>query len=122
MKPATQPEAQMPSGASDPEDLVWRALADPTRRAILDLLRAEPLPAGRVAERFAISRFGVRKHLQVLHQAGLVQIETRGRERWHHLNPAPIRALYHRWIRPFEEPAADFLLEVKRRAEGREDV
>ncbi len=69
-----------------------------------------------------MSRFGVRKHLQVLHQAGLVQIEARGRERWHHLNPAPIRALYHRWIRPFEEPAADFLLEVKRRAEGREDV
>jgi len=51
-----------------------------------------------------MSRFGVMKHLRVLHEAGLIRVENRGRERWNHLNPAPIQKLYRHWIRDFEEP------------------
>ena len=98
---------------------MWRALGDPTRRAILDLLRGEPLTAGRISEHFAMTRFGVRKHIAVLCEAGLVLVEERGRERWHRVNPVPIRALYQRWIRPFEERAADHLLDIRRRAQER---
>jgi len=102
--------------AADP---VWKALADPTRRRILDELRQGPKTTGSLAAGFDMSRFGVMKHLRVLHEAGLVLVETRGRERWNHLNPAPIREIYHRWIRPFEEPLADRILRVKALAEGK---
>lgn len=100
------------------DDLVWRALADPTRRRILDLLRKEPLTTGRIAKGFDMTRFGVMKHLKVLHEAGMVLVEERGRERWNHLNPAPIRAIYRRWIRPFEEEDSDRLLRIKQLAES----
>ena len=96
---------------------VWRALADPTRRRILDELRASPLPTGRLASRFDMTRFGVMKHLRVLGEAGLVLVEPRGRERWHHLNPVPLREIYHRWMRSFEEQDADRLLRIRELAE-----
>lgn len=95
------------------DDRLWKALADPTRRAILDRLRGRPAPTGRLAEGFALTRFGVMKHLRVLQEAGLVLVEERGRERWNHLNPVPVRDLYRRWIRPFEEEDADRLLRIK---------
>jgi DNA-binding transcriptional ArsR family regulator len=60
----------------------------------------------------------VMKHLRVLTEAGLVVVEARGRERWNHLNPAPIRAIYRRWIRPFEEDDADRLLRFKQHVEA----
>ncbi|MEM7305070.1 MAG: metalloregulator ArsR/SmtB family transcription factor [Planctomycetota bacterium] len=101
---------------ADP-DRVWKALADPTRRGILDLLRVEPLTTGRLAARFDMTRFGVMKHLRVLAEAGLVLVEQRGRERWNHLNPVPIREIYRRWIRPFEEEDADRLLRIRQLAE-----
>jgi DNA-binding transcriptional ArsR family regulator len=107
-----------PAPRPAPEALVWKALADATRRQILDELRRAPLPTGRLAERFAMTRFGVMKHLKLLQEAGLVVVEERGRERWNHLNPVPIRDLYRRWIRPFEEEAADRLLSIKRLAEA----
>ncbi len=103
--------------ARDPGRGLWKALADPTRREILDALRASPLPTGRLAARFELSRFGVMKHLRVLQEAGLVLVEARGRERWNHLNPVPIREIGRRWIRPFEEEDADRLLRLKRLAE-----
>ena len=103
------------------EDLVWKALADPTRRKLLDLLREEPLKAGDLAARFSMSRFGVRKHLVALEAAGLVIVRQRGRERWHHLNPVPIRDIYRRWIRPFEEEGADRMLLLKRHVERKDD-
>jgi len=99
------------------DDAVWKALSDPTRRRILDLLRQEPLPVGRLASRFELSRFGVMKHLRVLQQAGLVLVERRGRENWNRVNPVPIRALYRRWIHPFEEAGSDQLLRLKQIAE-----
>lgn len=108
-----------PDPAAERDALVWRALADPTRRSLLDRLRTGPATAGTLAEGFAMSRFGVRKHVAQLVEAGLVLVEERGRERWHRLNPAPIRAIYRRWIRPFEETASDRVLEIQERAERR---
>lgn len=102
-------------GATAP---VWKALADPTRRTILDVLRQEPLPVGKLAAKFEMTRYGVMAHLRVLQEAGLVVTETRGRERWNRVNPAPIRALYRRWIKTFEEDDADRLLRLARLAES----
>lgn len=108
-----------PDAEPEQDALVWKALADPTRRALLDRLRGGPATAGELAAGFAMSRFGVRKHVAQLVEAGLVLVEERGRERWHRLNPAPIRAISQRWIRPFEEAASDHVLDLKRRAERR---
>jgi DNA-binding transcriptional ArsR family regulator len=105
--------------AAAPEtDAVWKALADPTRRRVLDELRKGPKTTGTLCGLFDMSRFGVMKHLQVLEDAGLVIVERVGRERWNHLNPTPIRSIYRRWIRPFEEESADQLLRLKRLVEG----
>lgn len=96
---------------------VFKALADPTRRRILDELRRESLPTGKLATHFQLSRFGVMKHLKVLQHAGLVTVESVGRERWNHVNPAPIRTIYRRWILPFEEEVADRALRLKHHVE-----
>ena len=98
-------------------DAVWKALADPTRRRILDELRARPRTTGELALGFEMTRFGVMKHLGVLAEAGLVRVERRGRERWNHLNPAPIQEIYRRWIRPFEAGPADAALRIRAAAE-----
>ena len=103
---------------STPENAIWKALADPTRRRILDELRAQPKTTGALAVGFEMTRFGVMKHLRVLQEAGLVLVEARGRERWNHVNPAPIRGIYQRWIQPFEEPLADQALALKALVEG----
>lgn len=102
----------------DPDIAVWKALADPSRRRILDELRARPMPVGKLAALFDMTRFGVMQHLKVLQAAGLVLVETRGRERWNHVNPGPLRAIYRRWIRPFEEDDADRLLRLKQHLEA----
>jgi DNA-binding transcriptional ArsR family regulator len=96
---------------------VWKALADPTRRAILDLLRERPRTTGDLSGEFELSRFGVMKHLKVLVDANLVFVRRRGRERWNHLNPVPIQELARRWITPFEATAAERLLRLKTVAE-----
>ena len=100
------------------DDAIWKALADPTRRALLDELRQGPQTTGALCSLFEMSRYGVMKHLRVLEEAGLILVEARGRERWNHLNAVPIRAIYRRWIRPFEEDDADSLLKLKRHVEG----
>jgi len=93
------------SGAvtDDGAGAVWRALADPTRRAILDLLRERPRTTGELTEAFPTSRFAVMKHLAVLQKAGLVVVRRRGRERWNHLNGVPLRTAYERWMRPYAD-------------------
>jgi DNA-binding transcriptional ArsR family regulator len=101
------------------DDAVWKALADATRRTILDELRKAPRTTGDLCGLFEMTRFGVMKHLKALEEAGLVIVERRGRERWNHLNPAPIREIYRRWIRPFEEKDADRLVRLKRVAESK---
>ncbi|MCG8459998.1 MAG: metalloregulator ArsR/SmtB family transcription factor [Holophagales bacterium] len=107
-----------PEGESTTESsATWKALADPTRRTILDLLRDGPLTTGALAERFEMSRYGVMKHLRVLEEASLVLVRRHGRERFNHLNAVPIRRIYRRWIQPFAEAPADALLRLQRLAE-----
>lgn len=101
------------------QDDVWRALADPTRRRLLDLLREGPRTTGDLCARFPLSRFGVMKHLRVLDRAGLVLVERRGRERWNYLNAIPIQEIYDRWISGYAAFWATALLRLKQRAEKR---
>ena len=101
---------------------VWKAMADPTRRQILDRLRVAPQRSGELAEQFEMTRFGVRKHLQVLEGAGLVVSEVRGRERWLRLNPIPIREIHERWLRTFEIEDSDRLLRLRRLSESLPDA
>lgn len=107
-------------GEERDEGLVWKSLADPTRRAILDLLRDGPRTTGDIAAEFEpdLSRFAVMKHLGRLEDAGLVIVEARGRERWHYLNAVPLQKIVQRWVKPYAERAADSMLALKRYLEG----
>jgi uncharacterized protein YndB with AHSA1/START domain len=95
-------------------DTVFRALADPTRRALLDeLFREDGQTLGALEARFAITRFGVMKHLKQLEAAGLVVTTRRGREKLHFLNPVPIRLVHDRWVSKYAEPWAAALSDLK---------
>src|SRR6187551_728118 len=99
-------------------DEVFKALADPTRRELLDALFAEDgqtLTA--LEERLPMTRFGVMKHLKVLEEAGLVVTRRRGREKLHFLNPVPIRLIYDRWVSKYTEPWAAGLAGLKKELE-----
>src|SRR5579862_4731646 len=99
-------------------DDVFRALADPTRRSLLDELYAEDgqtLTA--LEERLPMTRFGVMKHLRVLEAAGLVTTRRRGREKLHFLNAVPIRLIHDRWVSKYAEPWAATLTGLKRHLE-----
>jgi DNA-binding transcriptional ArsR family regulator len=99
---------------ADELDAVFRALADPTRRRILDLLKPGPRTTGDLAEQFEeLSRFAVMKHLGVLERAGLVLVRRRGRERYNFLNTVPIRQVYERWMGPYSELWSSSLLRLK---------
>ena len=99
-------------------DEVWKALADATRRQILDLLRDGPKRTTEIVDAFPqMTRFGVMKHLEVLRSAGLVITRPEGRERYNALNPIPIRQIYERWVTPFQEMWASQLLGIKNLAE-----
>jgi len=99
-------------------DDVFRALADPTRRELLDeLFREDGQTLTALTGRFEMSRFGVAKHLQVLEEAGLVVTRRRGREKLHFLNPVPIRLVHDRWVSKYAEPWAAALSDLKNRLE-----
>jgi uncharacterized protein YndB with AHSA1/START domain len=99
-------------------DLVFRALADPTRRSLLDeLLHNDGQTLSALEERFPMTRFGVMKHLKLLEEAGLVVTKRRGREKLHFLNPVPIRLVHDRWVSKYAEPWASALSELKQRLE-----
>jgi len=91
-----------PLSPTDPLAAVWRALSDPTRRAMLDMLREGPRTTGMLAEAFPQSRYAAMKHLDVLAGAGLLVVRRVGRERWNHLNSIPLQLMYERWVRPYE--------------------
>jgi DNA-binding transcriptional ArsR family regulator len=101
------------------EDAVFKALADPTRRALLDSLFADngqtlsALEAG-----IEMTRFGVMKHLRVLEDAGLVVARKRGREKFHYLNPVPIQLIHDRWVSKYAAPWAAGLAELKNQLEA----
>jgi DNA-binding transcriptional ArsR family regulator len=102
----------MISGMDD--DDVFRALADPTRRFLLDLLfEREGRTLSELDSELEMTRFGVMKHLRVLEEAGLVVTRRQGREKLHFLNPVPIRQVHDRWIDKYTEHRVSALLDLK---------
>ena len=101
-------------------DDVFKALADPGRRALLDrLVETDGLSLGELCEVLpGMTRFGVMKHLRILEDAHLVTTEPDGRSKRHYLNPIPIRELHDRWISRFAEPTVAAMLELRERVEG----
>ena len=100
-------------------DDVFRALADPTRRSLLDeLFERDGQTLSALEERLPMTRFGVMKHLRVLEEAGLVVTRRRGREKLHFLNAVPIRLIHDRWVSKYAEPWAATLSGLKERLEG----
>jgi uncharacterized protein YndB with AHSA1/START domain/DNA-binding transcriptional ArsR family regulator len=99
-------------------DLVFKALADPTRRELLDeLFRDDGQTLSGLASRFDMTRVAVAKHLGLLEAAGLVVARRRGREKLHYLNPVPIRVLHDRWVSKYTEAWAAGLIDLKRNVE-----
>lgn len=95
-------------------DEVFKALADSTRRGLLDrLFERDGQTLGELEEGLPMTRFGVMKHLKVLEEAGLLTTRKRGREKLHFLNPVPIRLVYERWVSKYAEPWASALSELK---------
>jgi DNA-binding transcriptional ArsR family regulator/uncharacterized protein YndB with AHSA1/START domain len=104
---------------ADPD--LWRALASPWRRRILDSLRDSPLTTSALCEAIPeLSRFAVMQHLGVLTDAGVVIVERRGRDRMNYLNPVPLREWYERWVQPMADAGSYELLAIKRAAEEAE--
>lgn len=105
----------------DDLDPVWKALADSTRRQILDLLRQGGRTTGAVCSAFPqVSRISTIKHLRVLEEADLVVVRPRGRERWNYLNPVPLQQIYERWMGPYQACWASALLNLRDAVESRE--
>src|SRR6202451_1075035 len=99
-------------------DEVFKALADPTRRSLLDeLFREDGQTLSALEERFSMTRFGVMKHLKQLEDAGLVVTRRRGREKLHFLNPVPIRLVHDRWVSKYAEPWVSALSDLRERLE-----
>ena len=99
-------------------DAVFRALADPTRRSLLDeLFEQDGQTLSALEQRLPLTRFGVMKHLKVLEEAGLLTTKRRGREKLHFLNPVPIRLVHDRWVSKYAEPWAATLSELKKTLE-----
>ena len=99
-------------------DDVFKALADPTRRSLLDALReSDGQTLTSLEEGLPMTRFGVMKHLKVLEEAGLVVTRRRGREKLHFLNPVPIQLIQERWVSKYAEPWASALTDLKHELE-----
>src|SRR5258708_39908359 len=99
-------------------EAIFRALADPTRRRLLDeLFKQDGQTLSALEERLPMTRFGVMKHLKLLEEAGLVASKRRGREKLHFLNPVPIRLVHDRWVSKYAEPWAAELSGLKRTLE-----
>jgi DNA-binding transcriptional ArsR family regulator len=110
----------MVRGVND-DDRVFKALADPTRRFLLDLLFArDGRTLGELEAELDMTRFGAMKHLKVLEDAGLVVTRKQGREKLHFLNPVPIRQVHDRWIDKYTERRVTALTDLKHELEGTE--
>jgi len=104
----------------DAFDATWKALSDPTRRALLDAVKDGARTTGQLVEAVpGMSRFGVMKHLGVLEAAGLMISRKEGRCKWHHLNAVPLRQIYERWVSKYEDRWAGSLVRLKRTVEER---
>jgi DNA-binding transcriptional ArsR family regulator len=99
-------------------DVLFKALADPSRRKLLDLLNAhDGRTLNELCEHVSMTRQGATQHLDILEAANLVAIVRRGREKLHFLNPVPLQEIYERWIAKFEKPRLKALSDLKRRLE-----
>jgi DNA-binding transcriptional ArsR family regulator len=102
----------------DDTDTLFRALADPSRRRLLDLLHAhDGRTLNELSEHLDMTRQGVTQHLDLLEAANLVATIRRGREKLHFLNPVPLQEIYERWIAKFEKPRLKAISELKKRLE-----
>ena len=101
----------------DDLDHVWRALANPNRRRMLDLLRDRPMTTGELAEAVGENRFVVMQHLALLREASLVTVIAEGRRRINFLNPIPIQHIYERWVGKYQGDWASALVGLKRTVE-----
>lgn len=122
--PRTPSDGEEPGQAvkspSDGQDAVWKALANPVRRAMLDVLSEGPARTGDLGRHFPdLSRFAVMQHLRVLEDADLVIPVRKGRERFNYLNPVPIQQVYERWVSRYMQPWADALTSLKHGLESR---
>ena len=100
------------------DDAVFKALADPSRRLLLDLLfERDGRTLTELDAELEMTRFGVMKHLKVLEEAGLVVARKQGREKLHYLNPVPIRQIHNRWIDKYTEHRVSALLDLKKELE-----
>jgi DNA-binding transcriptional ArsR family regulator len=104
------------------DDLVFKALADPTRRFLLDLLfTRDGRTLGELEAEVEMTRFGVMKHLRLLEDAGLVVTRRSGREKLHFLDPVPIRMVHDRWIDKYTERHVAALVDLKNELESEDD-
>jgi DNA-binding transcriptional ArsR family regulator len=111
-----------PAAMTD-DDVVFKALADPTRRFLLDrLFERDGRTLTELESDVEMTRFGVMKHLRVLEDAGLVVTRRSGREKLHFLNPVPIRLIHDRWIDKYRERQVSALAELKTELEGKEET
>ena len=111
----------MVEAMTDGDDLgaVFKALADPTRRFLLDrLFERDGRTLGELESELEMTRFGVAKHLRLLEEAGLVVTRRSGREKLHFLNPVPIRLVHDRWIDKYTERRVSALADLKNELEG----
>lgn len=100
------------------DDVLFKALADPGRRRLLDVLHAhDGQTLGELCEHLDMTRQGVTQHLALLEAANLVATVRRGREKLHFLNPVPLQEIYERWIAKFEKPRLKALHDLKRKLE-----
>lgn len=107
------------SQRSADDDLLFKALADPSRRMLLDLLHAhDGRTLNNLCDHLDMTRQGVTQHLDILHVANLVTIMRKGREKLHFLNPVPLQEIYERWIAKFEKPRLKALSNLKRQLEN----
>ncbi|MBN8585082.1 MAG: SRPBCC domain-containing protein [Ignavibacteria bacterium] len=99
-------------------EIVWKALSDKTRRKILDLLREKERTTGELCKHFKkLTRYGVMKHLNILHKANLIIIKREGKNRWNYINPLPIREIYERWVKKYEAGWSSYLIDFKNKME-----
>jgi DNA-binding transcriptional ArsR family regulator len=109
----------MATARSQPMDKVFKALADPGRRRLLDrLFEGGGLTLGQLCERMDMSRQAVAQHLGQLEDANLISTRWRGREKLHFLNPVPIHEIYDRWVKKFERRTLKALNQLKQRLEA----
>ena len=103
----------------DKNDRIFKALAAPSRRAMLDMLKDRPQTTGDLCAQFpALDRCTVMQHLRVLEAADLVIVRREGRERWNYLNPLPIKDIHDRWIGPYAAEAVNLIGRLKDDLEG----